>query len=181
MELSSEVIALPKLTEPIDTLNGIFLSKVFFLNENYSKSLTVGIFKNRAYSLGLMFKGRHDYVYWSFDIFNQFSVNFNNITKALEQNKKIYLEINGKEFIKVLDIFGTPHVFLSVEDGTLTLNLLEWSQFVSSLPLIHFELLELFYDEELIKQFICGGSSSPSPNILNRLVFEISKLNGCSR
>lgn len=174
-----EVLALPKMTEPIDTLNGIFQKKVFFLNNNFSKSLTIGIFKNRDYSLGVMFKGRHDHVYWSFETFNQFSVNFDNVSKALQGNTKFYLELNEKSAVKVLDVFGVYHVFLSEGESTLTLNSSEWRQFVSNIPLIHLELRDLFYEEDLIKQFICGGSNSPSPFILNRLVLEIARENDC--
>lgn len=180
MESSREdVLALPKLTEPIDTLYGIFLKKVFFLNDNFSKSITIGIFKNRDYSLGVMFKGRRDHVYWSFETFNQFSVNFDNIYKALQGNTKLYLEFDEKSAVKVLDVFGVYHVFLSEGESTLTLNLSEWTQFVSNIPLVHFELRDLFYEEDLIKQFICGGSNSPSPAILNRLVLEIARQNDC--
>lgn len=134
-------------------------------------------------------------MFWSFDVFNQFCVNFNNISKALTNNNKIYLEINEKEVVKVLSIFGAPHVFLgstltintseeaqyssNLPGSTLTLNSGEWEQLISNLPLIQLELRELFYEEDLIKQYLCGGFQSPSPHIFNRLICEINRINGC--
>lgn len=174
---SGEYLQLPKLFEPIDVLDGIFLRRVFFLNEHYSKSVTIGIFKNRNYSLGVMFKGKHDYIYWTFDMFNQFYVNFNIVSKALLENKMLNLNIDENS-VKVLTVYEIPHVFINSGDNTLTLNAEEWSQFVSILPQVQLELRELFYEEDLIKQFLCGGSNSLSPFILNRLVVEIAKSNG---
>lgn len=176
MESSGEYLPLPRLTEPIDTLNGIFLKRTFFLNKDFTKSVTVGIFKDRNYSLGVLLKGRHDHVYWSFDSFNQFFVNFSTITNTLREGKRCCFEINNNESIKVMSVFEIPHVFLSDEGSILTLNMSEWDQFISNLPLLQLELRELFYEEDLIKQFLCGGSSALSPYILNRLVCEVWRL-----
>lgn len=183
MEPTGEVFPLPKLVEPIDNLNGIFLKQVYFLNDNFSKTVIVGIFKNRDYNLGVMIKGRHEHFYWSFDTFNQFSVNFDNISKALRDNKRFHLEIyDDEETIKVdvMESFGAPYVFIGNHDYRLVLSSGEWDQFVSNLPLINLDLCGLFYEQDLIKQFIFGGTNTVSSRYYNRLVCEIARQNGCS-
>lgn len=147
-------VRLPKRTTPINLLTGIFLKSVYFLDAELCKSVIIGIFKDRGDSLGVLFKGRRGYVYWSFDVFNQFAVHFNEITVALENNTKFYFKLDSGEDVKITNVFGKAHVFVFDKEHTLSLNSSEWTQFINNLPLIHRELQDLFVNELLIKQYI---------------------------
>lgn len=149
-----EPTRLPRRTEPIDLLSGIFLKNVTFLNSDLSKSIIVGIFKNRADSLGVLFTGRKGYVHWSHDVFNQFIVHFEAVTTALSGRKSVLFKVDSGEDIKVYSVFGKPHVFLYDKEHTLTLNCSEWLHFVNSLPLVTRSLRELFWNEYLIKCYL---------------------------
>lgn len=149
-----EPTRLPRRREPIDLLEGIFLKTVTFLNTDLSKSVIVGIFKNRANSLGVLFTGRKGCVYWSHDVFNQFAVHFDAVTAALEGRKTVTYGIDSREDVKVHSVFGKTHVFLYDGEHTLTLNSVEWRHFVNNLPLVQRSLRELFWREDLIRQYL---------------------------
>lgn len=161
-----EPTRLPRRIEPINVQSGIFLKTVTFLNTELSKSVIVGIFKNRADSLGVLFTGRKGYVYWSHDSFNQFFVHFKDVTAALSDQKSVIFKIDGGEDIKVRSVFGKPHVFLYDKEHTLTLNSLEWFHFTSSLLLVTRSLRELFLWEDPIKSYLSDLmlEESESPN-----------------
>lgn len=152
MDIVTEKI--PRRKEKINLINGIFLKSVFFLNSDLSKSVIVGIYKSRGYSLGLVFAGRHGPVYWSNDAFNHFSINFNTISLAVKNKQRIYEKLDTGEDIKVQSIFGKTHVFLYDGEHTLTLTGPEWTQFINNLPCITRQLRELFVCEYLIKDYI---------------------------
>lgn len=144
----------PRRKEPINLITGVFLKSVFFLSNDLSKSVIVGIYKNRGCSLGLVFAGRHGPVYWSNDTFNNFFIHFNEISLAAENNKRIYKKLDTGEDIKVQSIFGNTHVFLYDGEHTLSLTAPEWMQFVNTLPCITRNLRELFMCEHLIRDYI---------------------------
>lgn len=149
-----ELTRIPKRKEPLNLLTGVFLKSVYFLDSDFSKCVTVGLFKNRGDILGLAFKGRKGVVFWSNDNFNEFSVFFNDITLALENNSKFKRHLDSGHDIKTMRIFGKPHVFLYDGEHTLSLTSHEWTQFVNNLPLIHRELRELFMNENYLRSFI---------------------------
>lgn len=149
-----DVVCIPRPVEGIDLLCGVFLKSVYFLDESLIKSVIVGVYKNRGNSLGISFKGRRGYVYWSYDTFNQFAVRFNEITIAIETKSRCHITLESGKDIKVTHIFGNIHVFLCDGEHTITLKPDEWSRFINSLPMINREVRDLFMDELLIRQYI---------------------------
>lgn len=183
-----ELIRVPKRREPIDVMNNIFLKTVHFVNPDLSKCVILGIFKNRGNSLGVLFKGRKGSVFWSLDNFNQFSVYFNDIHSALQNQKRFYHRLDGGEDIKTKNVFGRSCAFLYDGDHTLTLDRNEWSQFISYLPIIHRDINILFYNEHLIQEYIQNINSSLEdvlkpdglPSLIaDRLLDEVRNSNGC--
>lgn len=167
-------------SEPINHLTGIFLKSVYFLDPSLIKSVISGIFKNRDCSLGVLFKGRKGSVYWSHDVFNQFYSNFNTVTLGTENRSKVYFKVDTGESIKVCSVFGKPCVFISDGEHTLSLNTSEWTQFVNNLPLVNRSLRELFFFEDLIKEFVLNTLSTDdlpqttiSPVLADRLTDEL--------
>lgn len=149
-----EPVRIPKRKEPLNLLTDVFLKSVFFLDKDLSKKVLVGIFKNRGNSLGVVFSGRRESVYWSHDTFNQFLVYFTEITNAFKNNTKLVIRLETGEGIKLQNVFGKQHVFLYDDESTITLNQGEWTQFTNSLPLVFRELRKLFLYEDLIKDYI---------------------------
>lgn len=170
-------------TEPINMLTGIFLKSVYPLAADYSKSVIVGIFKNKGDSLGVLFKGPKEYVYWSYDVFNQFAVHFNTVTLAVGEKKKIIVKIDAGrgEDIKVRNVFGKAHVFLYDGEHTLSLNSANWNQLVNNLPLVYRSMRELFLVENSIQDFVRDyltteegkAETTLSPVIADRLTDEL--------
>lgn len=154
MEPSGKDVPVLTRKESLDLLTGVFLKTVYFLDEGLKKSVIVGIYKDRDISLGLSFKGRRGYVYWSYDIFNQFAVHFNEITVALENKTKFRLVLDSGHSVKVTNVFGKSHVFLYDEEHCLALNSDEWHRFINNLPMVYRELQDLFMNEVLIQQYI---------------------------
>ena len=154
VRMDIDLIRIPRRKEHIDVLNGIFLKKVYFLNSELTKCVIIGIFKNRGHSLGVLFKGRKGSVYWSRDVFTQFFSYFEAITSALEKKTKFLLRLEGGEDIKVKNVFGRSCAFLYDGEHSLMLDLREWSQFMSNLSIVNRSISELFYDEDLIRDYI---------------------------
>lgn len=147
----------PRRREPINTVTGIFLKSVYFLNPKCSKCVIVGIFKERGNSLGVYFNSADKGgVYWSHEIFNQFAVHFNAVTTALELRGKQQFKLDGgeEEDIRVYLAFGKPCVALYDGEHTLSLTSNEWTQFINSIPLVNRTLRELFLSEIPIKDYI---------------------------
>src|SRR5436190_3194489 len=76
---------IPRRKEPINLLTGIFYKCVYFLDSDLTKCFIVGFVKNRGNRLGVLFKGRKGAVFFSYDIFNQLTPHFNEITVALDK------------------------------------------------------------------------------------------------
>ena len=187
VSMDTDLIRFRRRKEPIDVMTGIFLKTVHFLNPELTKCVIIGIFKNRGNSLGILFKGRKGTVYWSLDTFKQFSVQFNDIKAALENQTKFYWHLDGGEDIKVKNVFGKSCAFLYDGEHTLTLDKNEWSQFVSVLPIVHRDINELFYNELLIQEYIDrinSGSEDVSKPVelpclvADRLLDEVTIANG---
>ncbi|KAG8282061.1 hypothetical protein J6590_045985 [Homalodisca vitripennis] len=170
-----EPTRIPRRKEPINSLTGIFLKSVYFIDCDLSKCVIVGFVKNRGDSLGILFKGKKGCVYWSFDVFNEFSQHFNSVTLALENKTKFCIKSDTEEEdIKVTNVFGRMHVFLFDGEHTLTLNKHEWDQFTANIPLMYIVLRDLFLIEEPVKTAIENSDSDLLPSrIAHRLSLEI--------
>lgn len=147
-------VRIPRRKENINLLTGVFQKSVNFLNSEMSKSIIVGIFKNRGISLGLAFCGRHGPVFWSYNVFNELFNYFNEITLAIENKHRIYKKLDTGEDIKVQSIFGKQHVFLYDNEHTITLTSTEWIQFINALPCIIRTMKHLFLCENFIRDYI---------------------------
>ncbi|KAG8241146.1 hypothetical protein J6590_093346 [Homalodisca vitripennis] len=169
-----EPTRIPRRKEPINSLTGIFLKSVYFIDCDLSKCVIVGFVKNRGDSLGILFKGKKGCVYWSFDVFNEFSQHFNSVSLALETSHRFYVKADGGEDIKVINVFGKQCVFIYDGEHSLTLNKHEWNQFIANIPLMHIVLRDLFLIEEPIKTAIENSDSDLLPSrIAHRLSLEI--------
>lgn len=151
-----EATRLPRRTEPINLLTGIFLKSIFPLAVDCSKTVIVGIFKNKGDTLGVLFNGlKGNRVYWSYDVFNQFAPHYNEITVAVENKRKAHFKIDtGREDIRVRNVFGKAHVLLYDGEYTLSLNSSNWTQLVNNLPLVYRSMRELFLVEDSVKNFV---------------------------
>ena len=181
VSMDIDPLRVSKRTVPLNLLTGVFLKSVFFLDKDLSRCVILGIFRNKGDSLGVVFKGKKGYVYWSHDVFNQFSVRFNEITLALEGKSQHFVKLESKEDIRVSKVFGRQHVFMYDGERTLTLAASDWIQFVNNLPLIYTQIRDLFMQEDLIQSYvrdvICNEEFVPPPEGLhsaNRLFDEIS-------
>ncbi|KAG8269972.1 hypothetical protein J6590_095497, partial [Homalodisca vitripennis] len=169
-----EPTRIPRRKEPINSLTGIFLKSVYFIDCDLPKCVIVGFVKNRGDSLGILFKGKKGCVYWSFDVFNEFSQHFNSISLALETSHRFYVKADGGEDIKVINVFGKQCVFIYDGEHSLTLNKHEWNQFTANIPLMHIVLRDLFLIEEPVKTAIENSDSDLLPShIAHRLSLEI--------
>ncbi|KAG8315276.1 hypothetical protein J6590_074374 [Homalodisca vitripennis] len=140
----------------------------------YKLCVIVGFVKNRGDSLGILFKGKKGCVYWSFDVFNEFSQHFNSVSLALETSHRFYVKADGGEDIKVINVFGKQCVFIYDGEHSLTLNKHEWNQFIANIPLMHIVLRDLFLIEEPVKTAIENSDSDLLPSrIAHRLSLEI--------
>ena len=157
---------LPRRQEEINVLSGIFLKSVYFLDRDLTKSVIVGIFKNRGDSLGILFRGKKSNVFFSYDLFNQFAVHFNDITVALETKKRLVVRLDSGEDMRVMPMWGTHCVSLRDKEHSVTLNTFEWSQFTNNLPLVNRCLRDLFMSEEFIKDFLRQAISSEEEFVL---------------
>ena len=146
----------PPQEAAINGLTGIFLKSVFFLDSELAKCVVVGIFKNRDNSLGVLFSGKKKTVFFSYDLYNQLSVHFDEISLALKENrKKFVIKLDGGGRVKVRPVFAIPHVVLYGKDGgTLALSHVEWAQFVNTIPQVNRCLRDLFLNEVEIKDFL---------------------------
>ena len=154
VSMDVDAVRIPRRREPINTLTGIFLKSVYFLDRELTKCAIVGIFKNRGDGLGVLFSGRKGNVHLPYAVLNQFSDHLNEVTLALEQKKKMRIKLDVGtcgEDIKVCSVFGKPHVFLYDGEHTLTLNPFEWAQFTNNLPLVRRYLTELSMNEEPVR------------------------------
>ncbi|KAG8335117.1 hypothetical protein J6590_076293 [Homalodisca vitripennis] len=130
-----EPTRIPRRKEPINSLTGIFLKSVYFIDCDLSKCVIVGFVKNRGDSLGILFKGKRN-------------------------KTKFYIKSDTEEEdIKVTNVFGRMHVFLFDGEHTLTLNKHEWDQFTANIPLMHIVLRDLFLIEEPVKTAIENSDS----------------------
>lgn len=144
----------PKRKNPINLLTGILLKSVHYLDKDLTKFVTVGIFKDRGDTIGVLFKSKKTYVFWSYETFNQFAVNFKDITKAFENKSKFKVQLDSGEDVISKQVFG--NFYLSLYDGerTVTLTQAEWKQFILNLHIINLHLTKLFLFENDIKIFI---------------------------
>lgn len=153
-EVSANAIAIPKEKEPINLLTGVFLKSVYFLDPELTKCAITGIVKNRDSSLGVIIKGKRGCVYWSYDSFCQLCDRFNLITLALLEKRSENIKTDEGSSIKVNNVFGNQYAYISDGEHSLSLNLVEWNQLIKNIPVICRNLLELFYLEVFIKDFI---------------------------
>ena len=142
---------LKRRTQPVDTLGSIFLKSVFFLTSDLSKSVIVGIFKDKGTSLGVLFSSKKGYAFFPHTSFNEIAVHFAAIKKAFEDKTKIRIKFDSKVEINSKLVFGK--YFISLYDGerTVTLNQSEWNQFDKNIQLINSHIRNLFVCEDLIK------------------------------
>jgi hypothetical protein len=147
-------IPIPKAKEPLNLLTGVFLKSDYHLNNDLSKCVVTGIFKNRNNSLGILFKGRKGCVYWSYDAFCHLAIRFNDVTIALEGKNQYSFKVDTGENIRVNMIIGNQYAYVSDGEHSITLNQNEWCMFINNLPLIYTSLRELFYNEDVIRTFI---------------------------
>lgn len=172
-------------TEKPNLVTGVYLKSVFFLDEECSKLIIVGIFQNKGNSVGIVFKNKKKVVYWSLDVFNQFMDHANNITGSFESCKNYKAKLDSGEDIQLKNVFGRWYVYLF--DGCYTLSLThdDWTQFTNNLPCIRRQLRELFMSEDLFKIYILDILSSeedfvPPPEglpayLVDRLFDEVQK------
>jgi len=152
MDVSAAPI--PRAKEPINLLTGVFLKSDYHLDNDLTKCVVTGIFKNRGNSLGILFKGRKGCVYWSYDAFCQLATRFNDVTLAVEGKTQFSFKVDTGEDIRVNMIFGHQYAYVSDGEHSVTLNQNEWCMFVNNLPLIYTSFRELFYNEDVIRTFI---------------------------
>lgn len=174
-----------KRKTPINLLTGILLKTVHFLDADLTKFVTVGIFKDRGDSLGVLFKSKKSYTFWSYITFNQFAVHFNNITEAFQNKSKLKVQLDTGEDVILKQVFGNYHLALYDGERTVTLTHAEWKQFITNLPLINSHLSLMFEHEEDIKTFIrdlfCGDEEKVNfvdvpCNLTNKLYEEVTIL-----
>lgn len=187
-----EVDRKTRRTAPINILSGILLKTVLFLDENQPKLLIAGIFKDKGDSLGLLFKSKKSYIYWSFDVFNELAVHFESVIKSFTDKSKFKFALESGEGISMKNSFGTQYVILNDNEHSVALSKSEWDNFVRNLPILNSHCRDLFMIEdsikELIKNLICEEDVSEKLinlpwNLTNRLQEEISvlKTDGSSR
>lgn len=72
-----------------DSVTGVFLKSVFYLNPECSKYAIVAIFQNFCNSSGVLVNGKKGFAYWSPNVFNQLQIHFNDVTLALNDPKGV--------------------------------------------------------------------------------------------
>lgn len=170
---------------PENTLRKMFLKNIFYIDRDQSKFVAVGYFVDHDKHAGMLFKTAKSYVYWSYDAFNSFFVHFDDITSALENSENKYrLSLDGEYEISIRKAFGKFYVCMRDGGRTILLNQSEWTHFLRSLREVQKHLLELFYYEPLIQNFIervLAGESEDDAvppeglpaYLVNRLVDEV--------
>ena len=180
--------AIPQLNEPINTMTGIFLKSVYFLNPNLTKCAIVGFVKNRGDELGVVISGGKEVVFFSYDAYKQITARSNDVTMTLEcktkkKKNQLLINLNGGGDVRVGMAYGQLYVYLYDGEHKTSLTTLEWSQFTNSIPLMNTAFRDLCMNEVLIKDFIRLQQSSaeeveyvkselPYP-VANRLADEI--------
>lgn len=137
-------------------VTGTFLRSVFYLNPQCTKYVLVGVFADRENSVGILLKGLKSSTYWSPLVFNQFILNANEITKALDTPGVHKFKSDSGEDIVVKKVFGKKYAVLSDGQHSLMLTEAEWTQFVNVLPCISRQINELFLSEDVLKLYISG-------------------------
>lgn len=144
-----------KIALPHNTLRETFLKKIYYLDNDYSKWLAVGLFQKLDKNIGVLIKTGKSYLFWSYNNFNQLSVYFNGITEALNGSPgTISVRTPGGYEIKVRKVFGKQFVSLRDNERTILLSTDEWSQFLRNLSQVKKHLAELFVLETDIQTFI---------------------------
>lgn len=143
------------VNERINTLTGIFLKSVYFLDSNLTKCAIVGFVKSRGDELGVLFSGRKGLAFFSYDMYKQLTARSNDVTLALEQKKKkMEVKLNQGGSVKVRTVYGQQHVFLHDGQHKMSLSPFEWAQFSNNIPLMNSSLRDLALNEVNIKDFI---------------------------
>lgn len=149
------IFKLPKGEEPLNLMTGVFLKSVYFLDPELTKCIVTGIFKNRGNTLGVLIKGRKGCVFWTYDAFSQLHVLFNKITLAIAEQKQLQIKLDTGEDVKINNVFGLTYTCVSDGKHSVALNSSEWHVLINNLPLVYNSMRDLFYFEDLIKEFIC--------------------------
>lgn len=139
---------------PINILNGIFLKSVFFLNPELTKCVIVGIFKERASSLGILLHSKKHYAFFPMDIFNQMVIHFTNVKTSLKDKKRFGVKLSEGQAIDVKSSFGKMYVSFDSKTSVVSFNENEFNQFMNNLTLICSHMRNLFLCEDTIKQVI---------------------------
>lgn len=138
----------------LNLVTGIFLKSIFFLNQECSKYVLVGVFADHGNSVGILVKGKKGFVFYTPEVFNQFLVLANQVSEALDTDGVRRFSIDSGEDIVVKKVFGNKYAVLFDGQHTLTLTRGEWIQFTNSLPCLNRQITELFLCEDLLRSYI---------------------------
>lgn len=138
-------------------VSGVFLKSVFFLDQACLKSVIVGIFESRGNSVGIVLKGRKEFIHLKPEVFNQLIVHIETITKAFDSsdnNNNLRISLDSGEDIVIKKIFGKRYAAIFDGERTLSFSASEWTQFINCLPCVTRQLRELFICEDLLRSYI---------------------------
>lgn len=136
-------------------VSGVFLKSVFFLDQACLKSVIVGIFENRGNSVGIILRGKKEFIYLKPEVFNQLIVHVKTISKAFDSSdSNLRISLDSGEDVVVKKIFGKRYAAIFDGERTLSFSALDWAQFTNCLPCVTRQLRELFICEDSLRSYI---------------------------
>lgn len=149
-----------------NTVSGIFLKSVYFLNSESTKFIATGVFNDYNCNVGVLIKGGRGFCYWTGEAFNQLKAYANQITTAIESQANQTFSIDSGESIVVKKVFGRWYTVLCDGKGTLVLSEPEWIQFTNSLSCLDRQFTELYLTADVLKEYFNLVLASPDEDFI---------------